>query len=91
MPPFTNIPGVDGKKYTSDQFKEPILIIVFSCNHCPYVQAYEERMKTLQRDYAAKGVRLIAINANEIENYRAALPESDCRVSAFMGQSPVPN
>jgi len=70
MPGFTNLHGVDGKKYSSSDFHDKnILVIVFSCNHCPYVQAYEDRMIALQRDYAAKGVQLVAINSNEIKNY----------------------
>ncbi|MBI4546868.1 MAG: thioredoxin family protein [Ignavibacteriae bacterium] len=70
IPEFTHLPGVDGKNYSSSQFQDKnILIIVFSCNHCPYVQAYEDRMIALQKDYASKGVQLVAINSNEIKNY----------------------
>lgn len=69
MPSFSNLPGVDGRKYSSNDFTEPILVVVFSCNHCPYVKAYEDRMIAFQRDYAAKGVRLVAINSNETQNY----------------------
>jgi len=66
LPQFGDLPDVSGKSYSSKDFAEAkVLVIVFSCNHCPYVQAYEERMIALQRDYAKKGVRLIAINANE--------------------------
>jgi peroxiredoxin len=70
MPEFKNLPGVDGKKYSSSNFKDmSILIIVFSCNHCPYVKAYEDRMIALQRDYSSNGVQLIAINSNDERNY----------------------
>jgi len=69
MPAFQNLRGIDGKIYASGDFKNNILVIVFSCNHCPYVQAYEDRMMTFQREYAAKGIQLVAINSNEIENY----------------------
>jgi peroxiredoxin len=69
LPRFTNLKGVDGKRYSSDEMTDPVLVVVFSCNHCPYVQAYEERMKAFQRDYASRGVRLVAINSNEIQNY----------------------
>ena len=48
-----------------------ILIIVFSCNHCPYVVASENRMIELQRNYEAKNVQMIAINSNAIHNYPA--------------------
>ena len=69
-PSFNNLPGTDGKKYSlSSLADKKIAVVVFSCNHCPYVQAYEERMMAFQRDYAAKGVQLIAINSNETEHY----------------------
>jgi len=73
MPSFRNLRGVDARLYSSDQFTKGVLVIVFSCNHCPYVQAYEDRMSSLQQTYASKGVNLVAINSNEIENY----PEDD--------------
>ncbi len=71
MPAFPALPGVDGKKYSSADFRQNILIVVFSCNHCPYVQAYEDRMIALKRDYAQKNVEMVAINSNDIVNYPA--------------------
>lgn len=69
-PAFNNLPGTDGKKYSLSSFADrKIAVVVFSCNHCPYVQAYEDRMMAFQRDYAAKGVQLIAINSNETVHY----------------------
>lgn len=68
--PDFNLPGIDGKEYSLNSFADKnALIIIFSCNHCPYVQAYEERMKQIQEDYQQKGVTLIAINSNEDVNY----------------------
>lgn len=68
--PNFNLPGVDGKKYSLDSFKDKqALIIIFSCNHCPYVQAYEGRMKQIQDDYKDKGVFVFAINSNEDKGY----------------------
>ncbi|MBS4029414.1 MAG: thioredoxin family protein [Ignavibacteriales bacterium] len=70
LPEFSNLPGVDGKKYSSsDSSEKKILVVAFTCNHCPYVQAYEERIMTLQKEYAEKSVQVICINSNEIENY----------------------
>jgi peroxiredoxin len=69
IPSFT-LNGVDSKEYTLDSFKDKkVLIIIFSCNHCPYVQAYEERIKAVQNDYAGKGVQLAAINSNDDSLY----------------------
>jgi peroxiredoxin len=69
-PSFSNLPGTDGKKYSLSSFADKkIAVVVFSCNHCPYVQAYEDRIIGLQRDYAAKSVQVIAINSNETVHY----------------------
>ena len=69
-PEFNNLPGTDGKKYSLKSFAEhKCMVIVFSCNHCPYVQAYEARMIAFQSEYAHKGVQLVAINSNETANY----------------------
>lgn len=70
MAPNFDLPGVDGKRYNLGCFSDKkILVIAFTCNHCPYVQAYEDRIIALQRDYAPKGVQFVAINANETKNY----------------------
>ena len=68
--PDFDLIGLDDRKYSLDSFKEKkALIIIFSCNHCPYVQAYEDRIIKIQKDYAEKGVAVIAINSNEDVNY----------------------
>jgi len=68
--PDFKLSGVDGKEYSLDTFKDKrALIIIFSCNHCPYVQAYEDRIKKIQEDYSEKGVAVAAINSNEDVNY----------------------
>ena len=68
--PAFDLPGVDGKKHALDALKgAKASIIVFSCNHCPYVVLNEDRLIAVSRDYAAKGVVLAAINANDAENY----------------------
>lgn len=64
--PRFNLPGIDGKNYSPETFKDSSgMIIIFSCNHCPYVQAYEGRMKQVQDEYKDKGIVLIAINPND--------------------------
>jgi len=69
LPAFSGLKGVDGKIHASPEYTEPVLVVVFSCNHCPYVQAYEERMMDFQKSYAPKGVRLVAVNSNDEKNY----------------------
>src|SRR5882672_5465682 len=63
--PDFSLPGIDGKDYTLGSFRDArVLVIVFICNHCPTSQAYEDRLIRLTSDYAAKGVRVVAINPN---------------------------
>ena len=60
------LPGVDGKDYTLDSFKDAkLLAIIFTCNHCPTAQAYEDRILQLHADYKDKGVTLVAISPND--------------------------
>jgi peroxiredoxin len=64
--PELNLPGVDGKTYRLDDFKDAkVLVVVFTCNHCPTAQAYEERIMNLHVDYRNKGVALVAISPND--------------------------
>jgi peroxiredoxin len=68
--PDFNLPGVDGKDYSLASFKNaPLLVVVFSCNHCPYVVGSEDRMIKFYNDYKPEGVAMIAINSNETENH----------------------
>ena len=64
--PDFKLPGVDGKTYTLSSFKSAkILVIIFSCNHCPTAQAYEDRIIQLTKDYKNKGVAVVAISPND--------------------------
>jgi peroxiredoxin len=64
--PEFRLPGVDGKTYSLDDFREAeILVVVFTCNHCPTAQAYEERIQRLAADYRGKKVALVAISPND--------------------------
>jgi thiol-disulfide isomerase/thioredoxin len=64
-PAFT-LKGVDGKTYTLASFsKYKILVIIFTCNHCPTAQAYEDRIIQLTTDYKTKNVAVVAINPND--------------------------
>jgi peroxiredoxin len=64
--PDFNLPGVDGKNWTLKDFAEAkILVVVFTCNHCPTAQDYEDRIKDIVNDYKAKNVSVVAINGND--------------------------
>jgi peroxiredoxin len=64
--PDFSLPGTDGKTYSLSSFsKADVLVIVFTCNHCPTAQAYEDRIIQLTHDYAAKNVAVVAIMPND--------------------------
>lgn len=64
--PDFKLPGVDGKVYTLASFsKANVLVIIFTCNHCPTAQAYEDRMIQMTKDYSSKGVSVVAISPND--------------------------
>jgi len=69
--PDFNLPGVDGRNYSLKDFASAkALVVVFTCNHCPTAQAYEERVQKLHDDYAKKGVVLVAISPNDPNSVR---------------------
>ncbi len=69
--PDFSLPGVDGKIHKlSDYAASPILVIIFTCNHCPIASIYETRIQKLADDYAAKGVAVVAIQPNDPEAIR---------------------
>ncbi|MHA3773359.1 redoxin family protein [Verrucomicrobiota bacterium sgz303538] len=69
--PDFKLPGVDGREYTLEDFKDsPVLAVVFTCTHCPTAQAYEERLKKLVDDYQGKGVAVVAISPNDPKSVR---------------------
>ncbi|MGP8124926.1 MAG: thioredoxin family protein [Nitrososphaerales archaeon] len=68
--PDFDLRGVDGKVHALASFSgKPVLVVIFSCNHCPYVKDYEDRMMAIQKDYASTGVQLVAINSNDEKAY----------------------
>src|SRR5580700_5109230 len=63
--PDFSLPGIDGKVHTLAEYKAPVLVVMFICNHCPTSQLYEGRMKKLVAEYSGKGVGFVAINPND--------------------------
>lgn len=69
--PDFKLPGVDGKDHSLNDFADArLLMIVFTCNHCPTAQAYEQRIAKLHADYREKGVALVAISPNDPQAVR---------------------
>jgi peroxiredoxin len=69
--PNFSLPGVDGKVHQlSDYSASPVLVIVFTCNHCPIASQYEGRIQKLADDYQSKGVAVVAIQPNDPQAIR---------------------
>lgn len=65
-----DLPGIDGKNHSLDSYKdEKVLVLVFMCNHCPYVQAVIQRLINLQDKFKDKGVKFVGINSNDSDGY----------------------
>jgi peroxiredoxin len=60
------LPGVDGRIHKlSDYANSPVLVVVFTCDHCPIAQMYESRIEKLYEDYSKRGVTVVAIEGND--------------------------
>src|SRR5262245_32950164 len=69
--PDFNLPATDGKNYSLQDFAHAkALAIIFTCNHCPTAQAYEERIKKLVTDFTPRGAAIVAINPNSSKAVR---------------------
>jgi len=67
--PFA-LPGTDGRTHRPEEFAGATVFgVIFHCNHCPYAQAWEDRLIGAQRDYAAKGVQFVLISSNDPTKY----------------------
>lgn len=69
--PDFNLPATDGNYYSLSDFTEDILVVFFTCNHCPYVIGSDEvTRKTVQR-FETEGVRFVGINSNSANTYES--------------------
>ena len=72
LAPAFSLPGTDGETYALDDFKgKKLLVVIFTCNHCPYAQAYEDRLIELATYYGVQSVQFVAINPNDASSYPA--------------------
>ena len=64
------LPGVDGRTWTlADLQGHDALVVVFTCNHCPFVVGSQDRLNAIHHEYKPQGVGFVAINSNETENH----------------------
>lgn len=74
--PDFSLPGIDGKAVSlKDLAEAKALLVIFACNHCPFVIHVRHGIAALARDYAPKGVAIVAINSNDVANYPEDRPE----------------
>ncbi len=67
--PHFALPATDGLIIDSREIKDPVLVIIFTCNHCPYAVAYEDRLIGLATHFDGEGVQFIQINSNDATDY----------------------
>jgi len=72
--PYFNLPNTDGENISIEHFKAEVLVVIFTCNHCPYAKAVEDRLIELGNNYS-KNVDFVLISSNDAENYPADSPE----------------
>jgi peroxiredoxin len=66
LAPDFDLPGVDGATHKlGDYASSPVLAVIFTCNHCPIAQVYEQRIEKLYEDYGKRGVAVVAIQGND--------------------------
>lgn len=64
-PAWENLPGTDGKSHSLADLKDAkVVVVAFTCNHCPVAVAYEDRFIEFAKEYAKKGVEFVAISVN---------------------------
>ena len=74
-PPFS-LPDTDGRTVSlADYDGAPALLVMFICNHCPYVKHLRAALAELGREYGARGVGIVAVSANDAERHPADSPE----------------
>jgi thiol-disulfide isomerase/thioredoxin len=69
--PDFNLPGIDGRNWALKDFRDSkVLVVIFTCIHCPTAQAYEERLKKIVEDYKSRGAAFVAISPNDPRSVR---------------------
>ena len=73
--PNFQLPDTDGTFYSSDDFLDRPILVMFICNHCPYVKHIANELALLSRDFAQARLGMVAIQSNDIEGYPEDRPE----------------
>src|SRR5206468_5855732 len=86
--PDLSLPDTDGRDHALRG--QGITVVVFTCNHCPYALAWHDRLLAVARDYADRGVRMVAVNPNDADRYPADSYEAMKERVASDGGWPLP-
>jgi peroxiredoxin len=81
-----SLPDIDGKMVSLKDFKEaPALLVIFMCNHCPFVKHVLSGLVKLVQEYQGKGVAVVGINSNDVESFPEDRPEMMAKVAKQAG------
>lgn len=84
--PDFSLPDTEGNVVSLDDFlNDPVLLVVFMCNHCPYVKHIREHFVELVKEYQRKGVKVVGINSNDSNAYPDDSPENMARTAEEFG------
>jgi thiol-disulfide isomerase/thioredoxin len=85
-PDFDLVDAVSGERFTLASFVDSeVLVVMFLCNHCPYVIHVRDEITRVAADYADRGVAFVAINSNDVENYPDDSPDNMERLATDLG------
>jgi peroxiredoxin len=84
-PDFSLIDCVNGRQVTRAEFVGKPLLVLFICNHCPYVQFIRSALAEVTRSYLARGVAVVGISSNDADAYPADGPEAMASEAAANG------
>ncbi len=84
--PYFRLPDPQGKFVSLDDLKDAAgLLVVFMCNHCPFVKHIRSHLAQLAREYQARGVAVVGINSNDVESHPEDRPEKMAEESKAVG------
>jgi peroxiredoxin len=84
--PSFNLPDTEGNLVSIEDFKDaPALLVIFMCNHCPFVKHILDGLVELIREYQSKAIAVVGINSNDVVNYPDDRPEMMAKVAKAAG------
>ncbi|MBD3288829.1 redoxin domain-containing protein [candidate division KSB1 bacterium] len=83
--PYFRLPDFNDEIHSLADFREKPLLVMFICNHCPYVRHIRSKLAEVVKEYQKKGIAAVAINSNDVANYRDDSPQNMKKVAAQYG------